>query len=135
MNLLFVDGGNIALLVLLLGLLILYPILMIRRNKKEQQKQKDLVDSLKIGEYVLTYSGVFGKIVEMTEKEMGKFIVIETGEKHKNYMTVSENAIYMLANNNPKIYSADGEVVKPEEKTENKQEDKKTEDKKHEEKE
>lgn len=121
-NFLFVGGGDIILLVVLLALLILYPVLMIRRNKKEQQKQKELVESLKVGEYVLTYSGVFGKIVEMTEKEMGKFIVIETGEKHKNYVTVSENAIYMLANNNPKIYNADGEVVKAEEKAETKEE-------------
>ena len=124
---LFVKGGDIILLVVLLALLILYPVLMIRRNKKEQQRQKDLVDALKVGEYVLTYSGVFGKIVEMTEKEMGKFIVIETGEKHKNYVTVSENAIYMLANNNPKIYNADGEVVKAEEKTEVKEETQKEE--------
>lgn len=113
MNILaFISGGDIALLVVLVLLLVLYPVMVFRRNKKEQTKQKELIENLKVGEYVLTYSGVFGKIVEMTEKEMGKFIVIETGEKHKNYLTVSENAIYMLANNNPKIYSADGEVIK-----------------------
>ena len=103
--------GNIVLLVVLVLLLILYPVMMMRRNKKEQEKQKMLIESLKVGEYVLTYSGVFGKITEVVEKEIGKFIVIETGEKKKNYVTVSENAIYSVVNNNPKLYDENGEVV------------------------
>lgn len=101
----FVSAGNIVLLVVLALLLILYPVLMVRRNKKEQEKQKQLTDSLKTGEYVLTYSGIFGKITEIIEKEVGKFLVIETGEKNKTYVTVSENAIYTVVNNNPKVYT------------------------------
>lgn len=101
----FVSAGNIVLLVVLALLLILYPVLMVRRNKREQEKQKQLTDSLKTGEYVLTYSGIFGKITEIIEKEVGKFLVIETGEKNKTYVTVSENAIYTVVNNNPKVYT------------------------------
>ena len=116
--------GNIILFAVLIGLLILWPILTFNRNKKEQEKQRQLITSLKKGEYVLTYSGIFGKILEILEKEVGKFIVIETGEKNKNCVTVSENAIYMIVNNNPKIYDMEGnvktettEVVAPVEKT------------------
>ena len=106
--------GNIILFAVLIGLLILWPILTFNRNKKEQEKQRQLITSLKKGEYVLTYSGIFGKILEILEKEVGKFIVIETGEKNKNCVTVSENAIYMIVNNNPKIYDMEGNVKKPE---------------------
>lgn len=104
---------NIVLLVVLALLLILYPVMMMRRNKKEQEKQKMLIESLKVGEYVLTYSGIFGKITEIVEKEIGKFVVIETGEKKKSFVTVSENAIYSVVNNNPKVYDENGEVVAP----------------------
>ena len=103
--------GNIVLLVVLVLMLVLYPVMMMRKNKKEQERQKTLIESLKPGEYVLTYSGIFGKITEIVEKEIGKFIVVETGEKNKSYVTVSENAIYSVVNNNPKVYDENGEVV------------------------
>lgn len=106
--------GNIILLGLLVVLIIAWPILTFNRNKKEQEKQKQLISSLKKGEYVLTYSGIFGKILEIKEKEVGKFVVIETGETHKNCVTVSENAIYMIVNNNPKVFDMEGNVVKTE---------------------
>ena len=107
---------NIVLIVVLVALLVLYPVLMMRRNKREQEKQRQLIESLKPGEYVLTYSGIFGKITEVLEKEVGKFLVIETGEKKKNHITVSENAIYTVVTNNPKLYDVNGEEIKPEEK-------------------
>ena len=97
----------------------MYPVMMFKKNKREQDKQNALVDSLTIGQYVITYSGVFGKIVEIKEKEFGKFITLETGEAHKNYVTVSVNAVYTITNNNPKVYDNDGKEIKdekPEEK-------------------
>ena len=112
------SSGNIILLVVLVALLVLYPVLMMRRNKREQEKQRQLIESLKPGEYVLTYSGIFGKITEVLEKEVGKFLVIETGENKKTHITVSENAIYTVVNNNPKLYDVNGEEIKPEEKPE-----------------
>lgn len=112
------SSGNIILLVVLVALLVLYPVLMMKRNKREQEKQRQLIESLKPGEYVLTYSGIFGKITEVLEKEVGKFLVIETGENKKTHITVSENAIYTVVNNNPKLYDVNGEEIKAEEKNE-----------------
>ena len=103
--------GNIVLLVVFVLLLVMYPILMSRRNKAAIQKQQELIDSLKPGTYVLTYSGIFGKIVEIVEKEVERYIVIETGEKKKSFVTVSERAIQSITNNNPKVYDENGEVV------------------------
>ena len=44
--------------------------------------------------------------------------MIETGESKKTFITVSENAIYSVVNNNPKLYDVNGEEIKPEEKNE-----------------
>lgn len=100
--------GTIILIVVLVVFLVGSMYFSSQRNKKEMEKQQQLVSSLKKGDFVLTYSGIFGKISEIVEKEAGKFLVIETGEKNKNFVTVSENAIYMQTNNNPKIYDIDG---------------------------
>lgn len=105
------DVGNIILIVALLALLVMYPIMMFRKNKKEQERQNTLIDSLAVGQFIITYSGVFGKIVEIKEKEFGKFVTLETGESHKNYVTISVNAVYMITNNNPKIYDKDDKEV------------------------
>ena len=37
--------------------------------------------------------------------------MIETGEKKKSFVTVSERAIQSITNNNPKVYDENGEVV------------------------
>jgi len=92
------DQG-IILIAILVALLVIYPFLMSFRNKREQQKQMSMANSLKKGDFIITYSGVYGKITEISEKEMGKFITIETGESHKNYVTVSANAVYMVTSN------------------------------------
>ena len=44
--------------------------------------------------------------------------MFETGEKKKSYITVSENAIYSVVNNNPKVYDENGEVKVEEPKPE-----------------
>lgn len=114
-----VSLGNVLLVVALLLLLVMYPIMMFKKNRREQDKQNALVDSLAVGQFVITYSGVFGKIVEIKEKEFGKFLTLETGEAHKNYVTISVNAVYTITNNNPKVYDNDGKEIvgeKPEKK-------------------
>ena len=75
------------------------------------QKHQELMNSLKPGEYVLTFSGIFGKIVEIIEKEVDKYVVLETGESKKSFVTVSVRAIQEITNNNPKVYDENGEVV------------------------
>lgn len=109
-----VNVGSIVLIVALLALLVMYPVMMFKKNKREQDKQNVLVESLTVGQYVITYSGVFGKIVEIKEKEFGRFITLETGEAHKNYVTVSVNAVYTITNNNPKVLDNDGKEIKDE---------------------
>lgn len=77
-------------------LLIAMPIMMNMRNKKESQKVQEQTNSLKVGDEVLTTSGVYGTITEIKFDDSKKVVVIETGGKEKSYMAVDAYAIYTV---------------------------------------
>lgn len=77
-------------------LLIAMPILMNARNKRETQKVQEQTNSLKVGDKVLTTSGVYGVITELKFDDSQKMVVIETGGKTKSYLTVDAYAIYTV---------------------------------------
>lgn len=115
-NLLFaIDPAQITLIVVIAALLVLYPIFLYIRNKKEKEKRDQLYSAIKKGDYVITYSGIMGQVVEILEKQNGKFITIETGEKPKNsYICVTIDAVYSFTDNKDKIFGIDGEEIKEE---------------------
>lgn len=77
-------------------MLIALPILMNQRNKKETQKIQEQTNSLKVGDKVLTTSGVYGTITEIKFDDTQKMVVIETGGKNKSYLSVDAYAIYTV---------------------------------------
>ena len=77
-------------------LLIAMPIVMNARNKKETQKVQEQTNSLKVGDKILTTSGVYGTITEIQFSDSQKIVVIETGGKTKSYMSVDAYAIYTV---------------------------------------
>ena len=96
-QLLALDATQIVLIVLIALLVIAYPLLMIRRNKKENQRMTEQTNSLKRGDKILTTSGVYGKIVDIKLDGTAKQVTIETGsDKYKSYMTVDAYAIYQV---------------------------------------
>ena len=111
---------------ILLGVLVLIiiigPIFMKRRNKKESERMQAMVDSLKKGDKVITSAGVFGKVIGVEEKEGFKLVTIETGnEKNKSYLTMDVGAIYANLSATPvtqPVAKPDQETPKPEEKPE-----------------
>ena len=95
--LLALDATQIVLIVLIGLLIIAYPLLMMRRNKKENQRMTEQTNSLKRGDKVLTTSGVYGKIIDIKLDGTAKQITIETGsDKFKSYMTIDAYAIYQV---------------------------------------
>lgn len=81
-------GILLAMLVILFGV-------NIYRNKKFQDKTKNVLEALKPGDRVKTYSGFYGTIVEIKETTDGKVAVLETGsENNRGYMSIDMNAIY-----------------------------------------
>ena len=87
---------NYVLIGIVVLMLIALPIMMNSKNKKETQKIQEQTNSLKVGDKVLTTSGVYGTITELKFDDTQKLVVIETGGKEKSYLTVDAYAIYTV---------------------------------------
>lgn len=91
------NATQYVLIGLIVVLLIVYPILISSKNKKQAQQLQEQINSLKKGDKVLTTSGVYGTVVELNFTESSKIVVIETGsDKNKGYMSVDAYAIYTI---------------------------------------
>lgn len=122
--LLALDATQIVLICLIAVLVIAYPILITRKNKKETQRMTEQTNSLKRGDKVLTTSGVYGTILEVRQDGTSKQVTIETGSgKYKSYMTIDAYAIYQVIKDQPIETAKD--VTKSDEKKDDKKEDKK----------
>ena len=107
-----------VLLALILVLIVLYPVFVYIRNKKDKEKFQQLNEGLKVGDKVLTGSGIYGTIVSMETKEQSKIVTLETGdENHKGYISVDALAIYSVVNELPAV-EENSEVQPEEEKVE-----------------
>lgn len=105
-----VSATQWVLLGLILVLIILYPVFMVFKNKKEKEKFDQLSSGLKVGEKVLTSSGVYGEIVSITDERQGKLVVLKTGdETHPGFITVDVLAIYTILREE-QIVSEENEV-------------------------
>ena len=91
------DATQIILIVFIVLLIIIYPIMISTRNKKENQRMQEQTNSLKRGDKVLTTSGVYGTIVDLQMEGDKKIVTIETGtDKKKGYISVDAYAIYTI---------------------------------------
>ncbi len=130
------EGGNNIWSYVLIGvvalLLIAMPILMNSRNKRETQKVQEQTNSLKVGDKVLTTSGVYGTIVELKFDDTQKVVVLETGGKTKSYLSIDAYAIYTVFKSDEELKKeaeakAEAEKKALEEKKEDKKPEKKEE--------
>ena len=120
--LLALDATQIVLICLIAVLVIAYPILITRKNKKETQRMTEQTNSLKRGDKVLTTSGVYGTILEVRQDGTSKQVTIETGSgKYKSYMTIDAYAIYQVIKDQPIETAKD--VTKSDDKKEDKKEE------------
>jgi len=65
--------GIIVIYVVALGLMMYF--LAIKPQKKQQKAQQQLMDSIEIGDYVLTTSGFYGVIMDITDDD----VIVEFG--------------------------------------------------------
>ncbi len=95
MNLLLqADPGMGTVWIIILAGLVLITVLGSLRNKKERTTREQMVQSLKIGDKIVTYAGLYGKIISITNTTDGKVVLILTGEGDKiSYMQMHINAI------------------------------------------
>lgn len=120
---------NYILIGIVVLMLIALPIMMNQKNKRETQKIQEQTNSLKVGDKILTTSGVYGTITEIKFDDTQKLVVIETGGKTKSYMTVDAYAIYTVFKSEEELENEqqaklEAEKAKEQEKKDDKKEEK-----------
>ena len=79
--------GIIVIYVLALGLMMYF--LAIKPQKKQQKQQQALMDSMEVGDFVLTTSGFYGVILDITEED----VIVEFGNNKNCRITMQKKAI------------------------------------------
>lgn len=69
------EGGGMSMLLLFGGMFIIMYFLMIRPNMRRQKQEKKYQEELKRGDWVVTTSGIHGKVFEINQDT----VVLETG--------------------------------------------------------
>lgn len=79
--------GVIVIYVLALGLMMYF--LAIKPQKKQQKAQQQLMESIAKGDYVLTTSGFYGIVIDITEDD----VIVEFGNNKNCRISMQKKAI------------------------------------------
>ena len=79
--------GIIVIYVVALGLMMYF--LAIKPQKKQQKAQQQIMDSIEIGDYVLTTSGFYGVIMDITDDD----VIVEFGNNKNCRISMQKKAI------------------------------------------
>ena len=82
--------GIIVIYVVALGLMMYF--LAIKPQKKQQKAQQQLMDSIEIGDYVLTTSGFYGVIMDITDDD----VIVEFGNNKNCRIPMQKAAIVQV---------------------------------------
>ncbi len=88
---------EIALLVILIVLVVALFVISYMRKKKFNNELGAMRQELKVGDKVMTDTGVVGEVVDSYTEEEYKYFVLKSGrDKNIGYFTVHANAIYYV---------------------------------------
>lgn len=86
-------GGNIVSLLLMYAIVIgAMWFFLIRPQKKEQKRLKAMIAAVEIGDYVLTNSGFYGTVIDVTEDT----VIVEFGNNKNCRIPMQKNAIAQI---------------------------------------
>lgn len=101
----------------LLGLIIVLYVVSFVRKKKYNEQSQNMLNTLKPGAKVKTYSGFYGTIVSVKETTDGKVLLLEMGEGTKvSYTTIDANAVYGMDSKEDVVYDKEGNIIVKEDK-------------------
>ena len=108
-------GWTIALIVLIV-LMVIYLIFGTINRKKQQEEAMKMLNDLKVGDKVVTNAGVYGEIVSQKETNMGKIVVLKTGEEggKASFITINASVILGIDQKEDLILDEQGNVIEPE---------------------
>ncbi len=82
-------AGMISLVVMLVCWFGIMYFLMIRPQKKEQKKKAALINSVEVGDSILTTSGFYGTVIDVTEED----VIVEFGNNKNCRIPMKKAAI------------------------------------------
>ncbi len=83
-------GFNWSSIIMIVAMIAIFYFLLIRPQQKQQKKLREMRDSLKSGDQVVTSGGIYGKITEINDKTNTMIISIADGVKIK----VDKGSVY-----------------------------------------
>lgn len=88
-------GGGLGIIgtvgyIVVFGLIIYF--LMIRPQKKEQKKLNAMISSMEVGDAVVTTSGFYGVIIDITDED----VIVEFGSNKNCRIPMKKTAIAMI---------------------------------------
>lgn len=105
-----------------LVLFIAYTIWSRKSARKRQEEAQNILDNLQVGDIIMTIGGIYGKIVQVNNKENS--IVIETGsDTDKSFIKIDKVAFHHIISEGPNHKNTATKVednTSKETKTENK---------------
>ena len=74
------QGSMWGSLIMIAGFIALMYFMLIRPQKKQQKKEKQMRDSLQIGDEIITIGGIYGRVVSLKEDSL---VIESSGDRSK----------------------------------------------------
>ncbi len=82
-------GGGLSMIIMLVAMFAIMYFLMIRPQRKEQQKMQAMLNSMEVGDSVVTSGGFYGVILDMTDDD----VIVEFGNNKNCRIPMRKTAI------------------------------------------
>ncbi len=73
-------GGGLMSILMIVGFIALMYFMLIRPQKKQQKKEKEMRDNLQIGDEIITIGGIYGRVVSLKEDSL---VIESSGDRSK----------------------------------------------------
>ena len=83
------SGSALSMIILLVAMFALMYFMMIRPQKKEQKRTQTMLNSMEVGDSVVTTSGFYGVVIDMTEED----VIVEFGNNKNCRIPMRKQAI------------------------------------------
>ena len=108
---------SLVIVLVLIALMVVYLVFGMINRKKSQEQMTKMLNDLKVGDKVVTNAGIYGEIVLQKETNMGRIVVLKTGDEdgaRASYITVNASVILGIDTKHDLILDENGNVVEPE---------------------
>ena len=82
-------GGMGAMILYIVAIIGFFYFLSIRPQKKEQERLKAMVDAMEVGDYVVTTSGFYGMVIDISDD----MVIVEFGSNKNCRIPMKKSAI------------------------------------------